>query len=61
MVQAQQHYYAGRAYSALQLLEKAAEHFLEARTVDPQGQFGRLAAAMTQVPNSTTQGPTPKT
>jgi len=61
MVQAQQHYYAGRAYSALRLLEKAAEHFLEARTVDPQGQFGRLAAVMTQPPNSTTSGPTPKT
>ncbi|HWX94680.1 MAG TPA: tetratricopeptide repeat protein [Terriglobales bacterium] len=60
MVQAQQHYYAGRAYSALQLLEKAAEHFLQARTVDPQGQFGRLAAAM-QAPNSTAQGRTPKT
>lgn len=61
MVQAQQHYYAGRAYSALQLLEKAAEQFLQARTVDPQGQFGRLAAAMTHPPNSTTPGPTPKT
>jgi tetratricopeptide (TPR) repeat protein len=61
MVQAQQHYYAGRAYSALQLREKAAEHFLQARTVDPQGQFGRLAAAMTQPPNSTTPGPTLKT
>jgi tetratricopeptide (TPR) repeat protein len=61
MVQAQQHYYAGRAYSALQLLEKAAEHFLQARTVDPQGQFGRLAAAMTQAPNSITQGPAPET
>ena len=57
MVQAQQHYYAGRAYSTLRLLEKAVEHFLEARTVDPQGQFGRLAAAMTQPPNSTTPGP----
>jgi len=61
MVQAQQHYYAGRAYSALQLLEKAAQHFLQARTVDPQGQFGRLAAAMTQPPDSTAPGPTPKT
>lgn len=59
MVQAQQHYYAGRAYSALQLLGKAAEHFLQARTVDPQGQFGRLAAAMTRTPNPLTQGPTP--
>jgi tetratricopeptide (TPR) repeat protein len=61
MVQAQQHYYAGQAYWALRLLEKAAQHFLEARTVDPQGQFGRLAVAMTQPPNSTTPGPTPKT
>ena len=52
MVQAQQHYYAGRAYLALQRLEKAAEHFHEARTIDPQGQFSRLAAAMTQTTGS---------
>jgi tetratricopeptide (TPR) repeat protein len=57
MVQAQQHYYAGRAYSALQVLEKAAEHFLEARTVDLQGQFGRLAAAAVQIHRSKAQHP----
>lgn len=49
MVQAQQHYYAGRAYLALRLLEKAALHFREARAIDPQGQFGRLAATITQI------------
>lgn len=48
MVQAQQHYYAGRAYLSLKLLEKAALHFREARAIDLQGQFGRLAVAITQ-------------
>lgn len=42
----QVHYHAGRAYAALQMMEKGHEHFRQAAQIDPQGIFGRLARAM---------------
>ena len=45
-IQAQVHFYAGKAYAALNLQEKSASQFSEASRVDPQGQFGRMARTM---------------
>jgi tetratricopeptide (TPR) repeat protein len=44
-VLAQLRYHAGRAYAALGMAEKSAEHFRHAVALDPQGNFGRLARA----------------
>jgi tetratricopeptide (TPR) repeat protein len=45
-VVAQGHYYAGRAYLALGLLEESGRHFEQAIATDPQGNYGRLSLAM---------------
>jgi tetratricopeptide (TPR) repeat protein len=45
-IQAQVHFYAGKAYAALNMQEKSASQFSEASKVDPQGQFGRMARTM---------------
>lgn len=42
---AQIHYQAGKAYEALEMPEKAREHFRQAAEVDPKGIYGRLARA----------------
>jgi tetratricopeptide (TPR) repeat protein len=41
----QLHYHAGRAYAALGIAERSAEHFERASAADPQGNYGRLARA----------------
>lgn len=41
----QLHYHAGRAYAALGIAERSAEHFEQASAADPQGNYGRLARA----------------
>lgn len=38
------HYHAGKAYDALKLPEKARDHHRQAREIDPQGIFARLAS-----------------
>lgn len=50
---AELHYHAGRAYLALGLTEKAAEHLRKAEAADPQGNIARLArsAASAQTAN----------
>lgn len=44
-VSAQAHYHAGRAYAALGKIEKSASHFEQAANLDPNGNYGRLAAS----------------
>jgi tetratricopeptide (TPR) repeat protein len=39
----QVHYFAGRAYSSLGMRERIGEHFEQAMSADPQGNYGRLA------------------
>jgi tetratricopeptide (TPR) repeat protein len=41
----QLHYHAGRAFGALGVAERSAEHFEQAIAADPQGNYGRLARA----------------
>lgn len=43
---AQVHFHAGWAYSILGEAEKSAYHFAQAMSVDPHGNFGRLARAV---------------
>ena len=38
------HYHAGQAYEALNDLEKARDHFRQAREIDPKGIFARLSS-----------------